>query len=801
LGVMTVNAMFSALSKKSATDMKRRKARTFFTILTIAIGVSSLGLFSVLPLVEQSVEREVWSSNMDDVVLHMNDTRLNDAQLENLRGIDNIRDLDAEAVFHTRIFIGDRRDNAIVIGVRDFSDQRVDKITKVSGSWPGPMEVLTDSANVKTGLLKASEGDRVRMYDASGNVMELNITGQGHNIKLSGAPFGGTAVFYATVQTVRALANMSGFNAMALDLHDYDKAPAYRTVSDVRAQLERSGGFGGFTQAPEIRQQGDWPLKYIFEGLSEIFNLFAYMILFCSLFLIANTMHTIITEQKKEVAQMKAIGATRSQIVRSYLTTSFIMGSTGAVAGAALGIFMAYGMVSVFGGFLGLEIGLSVYLPNVALSIVVGIAMAIGASVPALLLALKVTVREGMEGAGITADFGASPFDRWSMKAGYLPMSTRMGIRNALRKKGRSVSTALQVSLAVGLLLGTMAFTNSMYVEVDREWANIKYDITTTGLTEGGRPLTGDVRSQIEAIDGVKSAEPYLLPIVDLYGKMVPALALEYNTAAVDTVGMMSQGRWFTQQEQQANATITVIAKNLAADNHLGIGDRMPVRTGAGLTNFTVVGITYVQMYLQVYFPLGTMQNILGQNGTVQGFFVLTTGKGHSDIDRTSTRIDDALAAGGLIVNSKPWYIEAAIDLKGPEASLAMITAISSLIVLVTMVGLMSTLTMNVIERTKEIGMMRCLGSSSMSLVSVFGSEGILLSLIGWVVGIPVGYVFTMLINQVILDSMHVIIPVLFPAGSIAMSLLIMLGITVLVMQPPLWRAARFKPGEALRYQ
>jgi putative ABC transport system permease protein len=346
-----------------------------------------------------------------------------------------------------------------------------------------------------------------------------------------------------------------------------------------------------------------------------------------------------------------------------------------------------------------------------------------------------------------------------------------------------------------------MTFINSMDVEVGHEWANINYDITTLGLVEGGRPLTTEVGPQIEAIEGVKDANPYLMPLIDLDGTMIPSLAMEYNTSAFDTKGMMSAGRWFSAQDEKTNATVTVLAKNLAAKHHLSVGDTVPVRTGAGLTNFTVVGITYVQMYLQVYFPLTTMQKVLGLNTTVNGFFVLTTSKDRSFVDRTCTRIEDGLSAKGLLVNNQPWYLEQAIDLKGPNNAMTMVMTISTLIVLVTMIGLMSTLTMNVIERTKEIGMMRCLGSSSGSLISVFGSEGLMLSILGWVAGIPVGYVFVNLVNQVIQDSMDVIIPVLFPLEQIGLSLVIMLGITVLVMAPPLWRAARFKPGEALRYQ
>lgn len=113
----------------------------------------------------------------------------------------------------------------------------------------------------------------------------------------------------------------------------------------------------------------------------------------------------------------------------------------------------------------------------------------------------------------------------------------------------------------------------------------------------------------------------------------------------------------------------------------------------------------------------------------------------------------------------------------------------------------MSTMTMNVIERTKEIGMLRCVGSSSWSVRSVFGTEGMVLALIGWAVGIPIGYGVGSLLNYMIYDMMHFKITFLFPMQFVLIALIITIVGTLIVIQPPLWRATHLKPGDALRYE
>jgi putative ABC transport system permease protein len=80
-----------------------------------------------------------------------------------------------------------------------------------------------------------------------------------------------------------------------------------------------------------------------------------------------------------------------------------------------------------------------------------------------------------------------------------------------------------------------------------------------------------------------------------------------------------------------------------------------------------------------------------------------------------------------------------------------LLIAVSSLVVIITMIGLMSTLTMNILERTKEIGMMRGLGSHSGHIRWVFGVEGFIMGLFGWVVGIPIGY----FLRQYLANSMY----------------------------------------------
>ena len=149
--------------------------------------------------------------------------------------------------------------------------------------------------------------------------------------------------------------------------------------------------------------------------------------LLCSVFLISNTMNTMVLEQRRQIAQMKAIGATRSQVLRSYLLTSFVLGGAGALIGAVLGIPMVNLILPTMCTPFGFVPQFSVDPVISAASVLVGVGIVLAASMPAILRSSSMGVREGLEGQGISADYGNGRLDRLIMRGRGLPRVLRAG--------------------------------------------------------------------------------------------------------------------------------------------------------------------------------------------------------------------------------------------------------------------------------------------------------------------------------------------------------------------------------------
>jgi putative ABC transport system permease protein len=796
--------MMSALLKKSFSDLKRRKARTVFTILTIALAVSALGLFAVMPLMSQAMESEIEESNLYDVSLRMNDMELNDTHIQRLSEIENVRSVETKSLFITRMYIGQRRDEALLVGVEDFSEQDVDKVIRDSGRDPKHLEVLTDVGNSRSDLYNGEFGDSARIYDSNGQVRQLEITGTGHCLPYTDLPTWGTVVFYVNMDTVHTLANTSGVNAISLDLEDTDADAAQRTIADVEDYLERNTGFVAFAELPEIREEGDYPFKSTFEDIMSFFYVLAFMTLFCSLFLISNTMHTIIIEQKKEIAQLKAIGATKLQVLRSYITTNFIMGLTASLIGAALGILIAYliGMF-LFSSFFGLSLGFGIHPTVVLISIVVGVSITVIAALPALLMSLRTTTREGMENSGITSNYNRSMFNRLMMKMGFIPRSAQMSLRNVSRKKGRSISTIIQVALAVGMFLGLVAIGYTVPAGIEGIFDDYGSDIVTYGHMTGANPLTEDLQFVITGIEGVDRAEPFLDTQGFLEGIEFDVEGYQHNTFMLRYEDTLQKGRWFSEEDSMTCANVIILNRFLARDAGKEIGDIIDVQLATGVHSFEVIGLDegFGDWGRAAYMPFTSLQELLLLDDVVTGFGIKTTTGEHDLIDRISTQIEDLMLSKGYVVNNYIPYVDLEQSKAFNQNIISVMIAVGTLIVFITLIGLMSTLTMNVIERTKEIGMLRCIGSSSRSIRSVFGLEGLALAFVGWIIGIPLGYAVARFLNYMTLTLMDCDFALVFPVHIVFIGGLVTLALTLIVIQPPLWRATHFKPGEALRFE
>jgi putative ABC transport system permease protein len=789
--------MATAVLKKSVTDLTRRKARAVFAVLTLAIAVASVGIFAAPSLMDKAMQKEVQTNRLPDLTLSTKPLVVTPAQLAALERTPNVRAAGAFSYLQTRVWVGERRVKALVVGVPDYANQQVDVVSVVSGTAPTPGSVLTDIQNAKHGRYSGKAGDTIRIVGVGDRSLNVPVSGVGRNL-VGGqyASDGSLVVLYSTPGLIARLGADRGFSSLEFRLADVRSAAADQTVARIKAYLTANTSFKGFSDLPALREAGSYPGKEFFDEIASLMNVFTVLALLSALVLIANTMTTLIGEQRREIGMMKAVGGTRRQIRRIYLRTAFLLGAVGSVIGVVLGVVIANAIVHYFGSsFFAISPGFGIAVPVVVASIVLGLVAPPLAALPAIRRGARIPVREGLEEVP-ALEGGQAVVDRALRRLGFLPRTAQIGIRSVTRRARRSLTTVVQIGLAVGTLLAVLALVNSVTTTTNNVWNEANFDVVLNTVV--GKQFDTNAVRLIRTTPGVADGQPMLENALKFKGK--DAFVTGFTEQPMFKQDLAA-GRWYLPAEAASRAHVAVIAKNLANTTGTHVGDRVTLKTASGPASFRIIGITSSQWNngLNFYVPLETLKATL-HTDTVNGYFVDTTNPDHAAIDRMTTRLEDRLTANGYAVGTMVKYSSQQDNVNANRQISSAIAILGLLVVAISMVGLINAITMSVLERTREIGVLRCIGARARDIRRIFAAEGIVVSLLGWLVGIPVGYALARMFNWLLLEVVGIEFGFTFPPLNLLIALVGTVVLALLIMRIPLRRAVRFKPGEAIRH-
>jgi putative ABC transport system permease protein len=789
--------MLPATLRASITDLSRRRARTAFSVLTLALAVASISFLAIPPLIDRAMQDEVRAGRLADVTIPLRPVELGEAELRRLAAIPNVAAVEPRSSADVRVLVGARRAPARIVGVRDFTRRGVDVVRLESGSFPGPGELLADVQDANTGVYDGAAGDTLTVLGPGRERVRFTVSGRGRTL-----PGGeqvqdeNVIVLYAPASTVAALSGERGAGALALRLEDASPERAAATVAAVRRGLEAVPGFAGFSNLPEVRAPGDWPGRSDTEQFGRLLTVITLLALLSAMVLISNTMSTLVAEQTREIAVMRAVGARRRQVALIYTRTALLLGVLGALAGTLLGIGLANLLARSFGRqFWAIDVGFGVAPGVVLVSIAAGLLAPPLAALPAIRRGLHVDLREALEASG-SAVGGQGAADRALRRIAFLPPAMQLGLRNAGRRKRRSLATAAIVALAVANLLATLALARAATEGTRTSWGDHLEDVQ---VSTGGTLFDARAARALRATPGVAEAEPVLKNTVQLGGREAFAWGVEREPLLRYR---LAGGRWFTAAEERGREPVAVIERNLAQLEGIAIGDAVTLATAAGDARFRIIGTAKNQQEdgTALYVPLSTARALLGQPAGASTYWLRTTSRDEAQVDRTTALVEDRLAALGYEVGSEIRYVAERDEIAANRSLTTTIAVLGFVIVAMSMVGLANAITTNVLERTREIGVLRSIGARARDVRRIFTTEGVALALTGWLLGIPLGYLLTRLLVRLVWEIVDVRIPVVFPPANVLIALAGTLVLALLVLALPVRRAVRFRPGEALRY-
>ncbi|MFQ6015845.1 MAG: FtsX-like permease family protein [Anaerolineae bacterium] len=780
--------LVKGLVRKVYRDLTKRRVRSLLTLLGIVVGVA--GMVAIVSTAKEMVraqERTYNESSLADVTIWVWNAPIGLTRV--LRNVPNIEGAELRLTTYSKWLVGQDWQDIYFVGISDFGKVHINRIELVEGHLPGPDEVLLD-ISVKE-VTDVAIGQRITYRaGAAGRPRELTVAGFSRSPNFLSTALTNIAVAYTPASQVRKMLDMDGYNQLLLRMADFNQRD--ETIEEVVRLLDKRRIRHG---QPRVRDPAHYPGKRELDALFALLFLFSMLGLGISAFLVANTLAAIVAEQVSEIGVMKAVGGTRAQILQVYLITSFIYGLAGTLLGIAAGAIGGWRLLAFLGQLGNIQVTFRLAPEGVLLGSVVGLGVTILAGLPPALRGTAIPVKEALDSYGITSTYGQGRLDRLLQGIKGFPPLMAMSLRNLARRKTRNLVTMLVIALATAAFLAAQSTSTSVNGAIDEVFSIYNAD----AWIWFEEPVGTNFADMIRLLPEVDRVEPWNL--VDTWVKygQTRLWGLPADTELYRAV--LKAGRWYRPGEHHA----VVVSADLAAERDIRVGDVIRVEVGEESRSFEVVGLAIDNSVFlgsattgKVFAPLEVINRMLKRYQQATFFALRLDSSDPRHVEQVLAELERKFRR--LRPVTQPAYRELDTAL---EQSKILSLALAGMVILVAIVGglgMVNTLALNVLERRREIGVMRAIGATDINLIQAFLTEGLSLGLLGWTIGVVGGYIF----GKVFVAQMERVlfrINYIFPPVLLVVGLAFALLLAAVASLGPALGAAHTPAGEALRYE
>ncbi|MFF9365115.1 ABC transporter permease [Streptomyces griseoluteus] len=675
-----------------------------------------------------------------------------------------------------------------IVGNWNANDARTMKIT--TGAAPrGSGQIMVDADTAKKHHLKL--GDDIGVITAVGT----------HQARVSGiATFTvtnpGAAIFYLDTRTAQqALVGRTGVFTNV-------NVTADRGVTDARLKRDVSTALGtGYKvqTAKEVADANQQDVKSFLDVMRYAMLGFAGIAFLVGIFLIINTFSMLVAQRTREIGLMRAIGSSRRQVNRSVLIEALLLGVVGSVLGVGAGVGIAVGLMKLMGR-IGMHLStddLTVAWTTPVAGVVLGVVVTVlaaylparragkispmaalrdaGAPADARAGVIRAVIGLVLTGAGAASLAAAAASDHATTGSAWLGLGIvlsligfvvigpllasgvvrvlgaivlrifgpvgRMAERNALRNPRRTGATGAALMIGLALVACLSVVGSSMVASAtDQLDKTVGADFIVQN--DNGSVITPQAVDALKSTPGLERVTEYkVLPVT----MTTPDGKVSKNESlnAADP-SYAEDLRTKTVQGDLADAygadSMSVFA-GFAKDHGIKLGSRVDVAFKGGRTaKLTVRAITSDDVVVDkgaMYVSIATAKKYVpADRMPLDVLFFATAKEGQQD---TAYK---ALKASlhdypQYTVRDQTDYKQALKDQIGQLLNL--IYGLLALAIIVAVLGVVNTLALSVVERTREIGLMRAIGLSRRQLRRMIRLESVVIALFGALLGLGLG--------------------------------------------------------------
>ena len=577
-------------------------------------------------------------------------------------------------------------------------------------------------------------------------------------------------------------------------------------------------------------------IKKALSFITTFLLVFAGVALLVGSFLIVNTFGILVAQRSRELALLRALGASSRQVLASVLVEALVVGLVGSLVGIGVGVLLAKGISALLSA-LGADIdtgGLVLEPRTVAVSLLVGLGVtALAAWLPARrasrispIAAMRddqvepeQTVRRRavvgalvfVVGAALAAWKLAADTSIWVFVAGMVlmlfgtisatPVLARPVVRaiaavarprsgivaqlaaeNSLRNPRRTAATASALMIGMALVSMMTVFGASASGSVDALIAkNFRGDYVVSG--QFSEPISASIATRMRSVDGVQTVSR--LRLGDGTFNDAPATIEGVDAATFRQVAPVE----LNSGKDALDDRSVLISSEKAKAYGITVGDVTRLTIGrANVKRLTVIGIFDRDASPRAADYVVSMPTFETVGGSTKDNTLYVLRRPGADAANVKKGLDSVVAdLPTVTVKDQAGY---AAEQRAPiDTMLVLIYGLLGLAIVIAVLGIINTLALSVIERTREIGLLRAVGLARSQLRSMVRLEAVTISLVGAVIGVVLGTIFGVLFQRTQANSGVDVLVI--PWLRLALFLLLAALVGVLAAWWPARRAAK----------
>jgi putative ABC transport system permease protein len=811
--------------RKVFLDLFENKGRTLLVVLSIAVGVFSIGVIAgTYVIISHDMSASYAANNPANLEFRMDD--FNDDLLTTIRHTHGIMDAEGRRVVNMRVRTMDSNQwtTLDVIAVDDFDKNKVNLLSPVEGATkPGKNEVLLERDALKE--LDIQVGQDLMFELPDGTTKTMRVVGIVQDPTTGADDFLAPPYGYITTKTLSTLHQPELFNRVyATVTGNQDDLTHIRAIgTDLQDKIEKGGTTVNRTRYSKTHEH---PMASTINAVLGILMALGVLIVFLSSSLIANTLNALLNQHLRHIGVIKLVGGRNRQVLFMYLVLILSFGLLALAIAVPLGGQGAYALSAYIAYMMSFNLlGYRIVPVAFVIQIAVGLLVPLVAGLVPVINGSRITVLRAISGdlaldSGEQATEGekreSSPQkeSRWerfqtrvtnalARRGIHIPRPLLISLRNTFRHRGRLMLTLFTLTMGGAIFIAVFNVRVTLH---DYIGAIGRYFLADVTLDFDQPYRLREVQQVGMQIDGVKEVEGWqyvgaeILYPDDTVADNMNILAPPADSQLVNPI--LVDGRWIRADDVKK---LTVSEAVLADFPDLKAGDTLNLKINGKDETWQVVGIFKFigREGILGYAPYEYISRMSNQANRASSYRIVTDKHDRAYQDQMSEVIDN-------------YFRDRGFKVRQARAGLASLdTASESLDILVTFLlimalltasvgsmGLTGTMGMNVLERTREIGIMRSIGAVDSVIMRTIIAEGVVIGMLSFGLAIILSVPFTYLLSTIVsLAIFETPIQVVFTFTGYLIWLVLVLVLSAIASILPARNAARLTIREVLAYE